>query len=588
MDKNKDSWFGFFDGIRSTFKEEGAKRRNNSALLLRDLGLFLLSFIFSRLHFVFGAYPFAIAFLAILRNGVWFSLFGAVAGAISLGKSGVIYAITAAIAVFLRIIVSGGNGERRLFSENLAFKICSAGVATSVGGIYQMLLDGFTQSSVLFALFGLSLSCGFAVVFSGIYLTDITVSDIIFSKAPVFSRKNFNTDKEKFDLILFKGSLLTFIFLIGYALNSYELLGISLGYIYSAFLTLFTAKRFGIVRAVTVGFISSLSISGIYSVSFALVGLGAGALFAFGIPYAIIGGGILLVGFSYYVGGLEGIVSTFPEYMCASLLAIPVLRSLQKENVEAERTAENDAAERMVNMAAMSYKNKETKFFESEALKIVKTLSKVVRDAGRDEGRVGYETYRDAVVCEVREYCLSCPSYESCVSESPAPCAENIDLIAEKLAKGERLFVDDINLFPKYCAHSSELFDRIVRSAQRLENSAQKNRRMEIRAKDYELLYKVLDENFRLCDSELLMNGQESREIEKLLLEFGIGGPSAKIFGDRRRHIVCAGVDSGGKISTSSELKRAIEEKLGVRLSEGEFYKKDKHILFEYDELEKY
>ena len=102
------------------------------------------------------------------------------------------------------------------------------------------------------------------------------------------------------------------------------------------------------------------------------------------------------------------------------------------------------------------------------------------------------------------------------------------------------------------------------------------------------VLYKVLDENFKLCENELLMNSQESQEIEKLLLEFGIGGPSVKIFGERRRHIVCAGVDAGGKISTSSELKSAIEDKLSIRLSEGEFYKKDKHILFEYDELEKY
>ncbi len=585
MDRNKENGINFFDEVKIAFRDGANKRKRNGILLFEDILIFSVAFLFARCHFGFGVYPFAIAFVAMLRSGVWIALSGAVIGALSLGESGIIYAIISLISAFLRVIVSGGSGTKRLFSESLALRVCSAGIGSLVGGIYQVLLGGFGAPSVLFGVMGISLSCGFTIVFSGIYLGKISMKKILFSKAPLLSRKNFDSDKEKFDLILYQCSLLVFIFLIGFSLANYEFLGISLAYIYSVLLTLFVAKRFGVTRATVVGFVSSLSVNGIYAVSFALVGLGAGALFTVGAPYAIIAGGILLLFFSYYVGSLNGIVSTFPEYMCGAILALPILRGFSKEKVEELERDEVDLSERMVNVAALSYKNKGAKLSENIAFKTIKSLSQVVKSAGANEGKVGYEEYRDAVVFAVREHCLSCPSYKECIEESPAPCAENIDLIAEKLTNGERVFIDDIDLFPTYCAHVKELFDKIMESASRLENQSQRNRRMDIRAKDFELVSKMLEENFSYYDEKTAVDLKIGKEVEKILLDFGIGSPSVKIFGERKKHIICAGIDIGGKISTSKELKAEIEKLLCFSLSDGEFYKKDKYILFEYDEI---
>jgi stage II sporulation protein E len=108
------------------------------------------------------------------------------------------------------------------------------------------------------------------------------------------------------------------------------------------------------------------------------------------------------------------------------------------------------------------------------------------------------------------------------------------------------------------------------------------------RSKDYELLARALDESFKAGDEMLSLNAKQREELEKLLTELGLGDASAKIFGTKKRHIITAGLDAGGKISTSKELRDAIEKKLSAKISAGDFYKKDDFILSEFDELEKF
>jgi hypothetical protein len=242
----------------------------------------------------------------------------------------------------------------------------------------------------------------------------------------------------------------------------------------------------------------------------------------------------------------------------------------------------------MVNIAALSYKNRGVREGVSFLGDSIKSLSAVLQRGGKNEGIVSYESYRDAVLCDVREHCLSCENFESCAELSPAPCAENVALIAEKLSQGERIFVEDINLFPKYCEYKEALYDKIIKGAISLESRAKKNCRMSARSRDYELIAKALDECAKNKDEELSLSQKQSEAISDLLLELGMGDGSAKVFGKRRRRVICAGLDAGGKISTSRELKAGIEERLSCRLSDGEFYKKDDYVLCEFWETARY
>jgi stage II sporulation protein E len=575
--------------MQKKVEREIEKRRENAFLLISDLLIFTLSMIFARCHFAFGAYPLAISFIAVLKSGVFIATAGALVGAISLGNTGFIYAVISLVTLFLRIIISGGTrGEKKLFFESLTLKTATALVSSLIGAMYRILLDGFSLESLLFALFALALSSGFTVLFSGIYIGDVQLFDVLLSKKTLLSRTAFKSDKEKLSHAMFTGSLLVFIYAVGISLKAYEFFGISLGYVYSAFITLFVAKRFGTARAVAVGFISSVSLNGVYAVSFAFAGLGAGIFFVFGTAYAIIGALALLLLYTYYVGGLTGVVSTLPEFVLASSIFLPFANRLSKEKEEIVGVKERDVSQRMVNVASLSHKNFGTRSAHLNALSSIKNISRVLSLGGKNEGNPVYSDYRDSVLISIREHCTACPDFESCAAQCPAPCAENIDLIAEKLTNKERLFCEDINLFPKYCAHKESLYEKVIFDAQSLESFKKKNRRLDMISKNYELIYRALDEDFIKNEEELSLNQTESERIEKILSNAGVSEPSCKIFGKRKRHIIYAGLDRGGKISTSRELISSIEDALGIKLSEGKFYKKDDYILSEFDEVEKY
>ena len=110
MDNKKSSGNGsIFGGIRDFTLRESERRRGERGALFYDIAVIATAFFFARRHFVFGAYPLASAFVAVLPSRVWCALLGSLVGALTLGRGGVIFAVNSLIIVFLRIILSGGG-----------------------------------------------------------------------------------------------------------------------------------------------------------------------------------------------------------------------------------------------------------------------------------------------------------------------------------------------------------------------------------------------------------------------------------------------------------------------------------------------
>ena len=580
MENKKTEGVGFFDSVRLMIKGELEKRRGDSTALLFDAVVLIISFLFARCHIVFGAYPLGVAFVGVLQRGVWISLIGCVAGALSLGKLGVIHAIISIIVVFLRVIISGGEkrGERELFSEPLVLRICAVAIGAFVGAAYEVLLGGFEFKYVLYGVMQVLLSAVFTVCFSGVLDCGISFSDFLSSRRNIF--KTVKGDREKFGLYLFQGTFLLFVFLVSLSLRNYNILGINPSYMFSAMITLIVARRFGAIRAMAVGFVSSLGISSVFSVSFALVGLGAGILFGAGIPYAVIGGGVLLSLWSAYAGGTVGFLSTFPEYVTGALLSFPILRKLIAEPQPAEKGDGGKDAKEMVATTAIAYRNSANSYISGLA-DALSDISEPLRNFGMGEGSVSYEEYRDIVIRCASEFCRSCHFYQNCVSENPAPCAENIDVIANKLYKKERLFADDISISPKYCHNASELFDGIMSAAGRFEAERFKEKKMESLADEYELLGKLIREVHSGNEKERCIDTQLSEKLTEAFGASGMNNGIIRVIGDRCKHVIGAGDDKDGKIITSPEVRRALEEAAGVRLGTPEYYRKGDIALFE-------
>ena len=520
---------------------------------------------------------------------MWLALVGAVIGSLSLGRSGVIYSVIVIIVVFLRVLISGGDkkGEgRAVFSESLILKIAAAVIGAFVGAIYEILLGSLSLKSILFSSSGILLSALFTFLFSGIFDSGISFSDFLFSKKKLFAKAK--NDKERFDLYIFQGSFAAFAFLISISLRSYSFFGISPAYIYSTMLTLIISRRFGVGRGIAIGFISSFGISGIYSVCFALVGLGAGLLFSHGLAYSLVAGGGLLLFWSAYSGGMLGVLTVLPEYVSGALLASPVLHKLEGvKTTGAPSEEKNSTAEDMVFASAAAYKNAGAAGF-STLCESFRELSSSLRTLGKGEGEATYREYRDVVIESMSSFCSECHYYDACKNENPAPCAEIADLIATKVYKNERVFSEDKTLIPDYCHNAAALIDKTMRDTGKFEEEKYKSRRMNNLAELYELTSKLLLEAVEGDERERRLDAAATDKLAEVFQNNGLYDATFKVYGGRIKHIIGACEDKDGSLVTSQKLHEEISSVLGMRFGKPEYYRKGDVALFECSSVPMY
>ncbi len=580
MENKKTERVGFFDGVRALIKSGVEKRQNDRGALLFDSVVLAVAFLFSRCHIIFGAYPLGIAFVAVLPSGVWLALVGAAVGSLTLGKAGVIHAIICVIVVFLRVIISGSRkgGEVSVFSEPLILKIASAAIGAFVGATYEILLGGFVFPLVIYGSFSVLLSAVFTFAFSGIFDTGISFSDVLFGKNRLSAKGG--ADGEKFTVYLFEATLLLYIFLISLSLKSYIIFGISAAYVFSALITLIGARRFGAIKGMTVGFVSSLGISSIFAVAFALLGFGSGILLTAPIAYAVIAGGALLSFWGAYAGGALGFLSVFPEYVFGAMLASPILKRIQNEKKEETPDAARYTASDMVAATSLAYKSTYQSSFVmlEEALG---ALSKSVRQLGEADGRISRDEYREITLECAGSFCRGCPGYNTCIEETPAPYLENVDLISTKVYSRERLFPDDSTIVPKYCHNSGGFFERLSEKVAEFEAERRRKRRVSVIAEEYELFSRLVGEVRSSVERERYQDTALCEKLSEILSSEGLSDFSVRVFGERRKHFILAGIDRDGSLVTSSALHRSIEEAAGVKLGSAEYYRKGDIALLE-------
>lgn len=583
---NKRSTEGFFGNIGAAFRGEIEKRRGDATALAFDILVFLVAFLFSRCHIVLGAYPLGLSFVAVLSRGVWLALIGSVIGSLTMGGTGIIRAITAIITVFLRVVISGG--EKRggtLFSEPLILRIASVSIGAFVGGAYEILLRGLTLRSVLYAVASVVLSASFTFAFAGIFDGKISFSEFLTARKNLFDKKQ--NKSSSLGIYLFETALLLFVFLISLSLKAYNIFGVSLAYVYSAFITLIVAKRFGAMRGMAAGFVSSFGISGLYSVAFALAGLVSGALFTAGITYALVLGALALSLWGIYAGGALGFLSVFPEYTAAALLCVPVLRKLPSVR-ESEEESENRAPYDMVSSVSLAYRvSRPRESVERLALALA-SASEPLSRACESESALCEEEYRDSVIECVGRFCPECRHYGDCIAETPAPYVEKIDLIARRLSGGERISTLDVGLIPRYCKRAGELFECITLSVGALTEGKYREREARSLAEAYSLFSRLLTEISEYNERETALNPTLTERLTEAVEELGLEGGALKVLGEKRRHIVIAAEDSDGKKISSDALRHTVEENIGARLGEPEFYKRGDVALLEVSEERAY
>lgn len=549
--------------------------------ILIKLVMFTLGVLFARCHVAFGARPLGLALVALLPFGVWTVGAGCAIGALTLGGEGVVYALSAALVAFIRVIISGGKEKEGLFCEGIGARMSASVIGGFVVAAYEVLLTGFSLTTVLFGLAMVLMPPATTFLLSGLFGSGIDLSALLVENKNVLSLKG-KRDGERYNVIMFSLSLLSLLFFVTLSLSELVIFGISAAHIFVSFITLIVAKRFGPYRALAVGFVSSLGVSGVYSVAFGLAGLGAGLVFNFGVIYALVLGGALLSAWSGYTAGLEGFLSTLPEYLIAATLAAPLCKGIAKEKSPEECVATVESAKDMVGSAALKYRNRRGASLNSLEASLT-SLSGLIENYSRSHLPLTHEEYRGLVVDIADAHCRTCPTLKLCMAEDIRPCLRSADAVAEKLRRGEKIIPADINTATEFCERAEEVAAAIIREAARAEHENFKKKDGDSTAEEYGLIAKLIGEARSRDEADHLTDDVACEPICEVMRNFGIDDGVARVFGTRKKHVILACEDEDGKRISSKELRLGIESVLGMKLGAPEFYRNGKMALMECD-----
>ncbi len=556
---------------------EGIKeRKENPGLLVFDFLAFVLGFLFSGQHFIFGAYPLALAFVAASPAGVFFSAAGGIVGSLLRSASGTVDAILIIIALFLRVIVSGGVKEKSaLFRESLILRISTAVIASFIGALYTVLYEGFNSSSILYGLASTLLCAGFCFVFSMLYDSDVRFSDVLLGTGGAVFKKR--EGKERYSFILFCSAFVISVILVSVRLNEYEIFGIGASFVFSSFLTLFFAKRFGAVKAMAIGFISSFATSVIYSPGFALLGLVSGLVFSLGESVSVFAGGAALGAWSAFSGGTVGFLSTMPEFALSAALFFPFSKALPGENKD-EGDKRREAFD-MVSAEALSHKGeaKDGKKLSSA----MEAISARLASLGKKEEEPSRKEIADRLVTSLRGICAVCPSFEICRAINPAPCVEIVENMSTIIYKDSAVSEKCCKILPSYCQNKAMLFDRLCEDFGNYFRREGSLKRLSDLSVEYELIAKMIKEAKDAearDETEDLALGESLRE---LLPTLGLSDAAAKVIGERKKRVIIAGNDKSGEIISSKALCEGVEALLGVKLAAPSYYRRGEIALLD-------
>ena len=531
---------------------------------LVDIVIFFIGAVLGRTHLAFGAYPFGIAFLCALPHHVFVGLAGAVAGALSRGRSGILFAMIAFIALFVRILISGAEKASEnggMFREPLTLRMSAGAIGGFVSAVYELLSRGIVTESVLFSLtmiFGVALS---TVAFGLVFSYPITLNGALFHTTGLFHFREDKTYRRKKNLCIF--SVLCYLVALCFGLSGIELFGVSLGGIFAFGVTLFVSRRFGAVCGAVVGFLCGVVIAPDFAVACALCGVTSGLLFSYG----TLAGEVCVVATSalwgVYTGGALGLLSLLPEGLIGTMLLHPLLIRISPE-VEKSEKENPSAEERAKELLEKNISTWVSERPDGESVPLSDALLNLSVLLHTEEDRSAFPSeaqYRALLEASVETRCKTCRFFEGCDKGKTGFFLSLPDLV-RKLMSHRPPEAEDIGI----CAdrEGRGAFAEALRIAvgRAEEDKYQNSRRTPVGD---------LVRTFGEMTKEVTSSGAQERyedtdlsgRLSEALREVGLMYAEAKVYGRNQRQIFISAMDTDGTKISSSEVHKEISKVLG-------------------------
>ncbi len=519
--------------------------------LLMELLTLLVAFLFSSVRFFFGTYPFALAFCASCKRRFPFSAVGMALGSLVFLSEPLPYLIALLALIGLRLVGSlwlGDDGERKI-------SLGRRPAPSFLSSLFCEKVSVRVGISTLCA-FGLSV---WRVVFSGYSYYDIFVLVFHTVLSAIVTYALCTLFEDSADKRLFGYAIVLFIFV--YMIRGREVLGLDISLIISYSGALYASRYISGARGASLGALLGLCHGVAFAPALALCGIVSSLLWDFSYYLAIISSLVMSIGYGIFASGYNALVDLTPELLLASLIMYPLTRfelfpSLG--TLKREKSCDGiifDARSEQISSSLSALAHS----FEGIS-GMISDLSKRVKEPDR-----GFWESTCLEVCE--NHCYSCPKRSICWERDVITTNDNIARLSE-MAYCERVISADFadERFLHRCPNISAVIDEINVLKRELESSKKQHDRLDVSAKDYELISRLIG---GLCDAgDFEPNLTLSDKAERVLRREGVRFERAYAFGERSVRIIAVNIDTEATKCSPSEIREALESEIGISLCE--------------------
>lgn len=545
------------------FYRRGAHR---GVELLHDALVFGIALLFARTHFLFGMYPFAIAYLAARRSRVLPAALGAIAGALTGGETGAVFAVAYLFLLLLRLLFSYPAPGRVilpttkvLFSERGLLRTLAAALTGAALGGYELAVSRADRYALAFAAVAVLAPSILTLLLVGIYDTPLTAADFLGREEGPRGRSYGAVRPAAAEL-----SILTLLLSVAFALRPLSFFGLSPSSLFAAGATLFTARRFGAARAGVLGLFLGLLGEATLAPAFAILGLLGGLLFPFGTVYGCLGGLLGAIAFAGYAEGVSGFLAVTPEGAVAVLFLFPTLRRLETEPDPAaaelsRRTVKEATVRALTPPASTDHLGRLSHAFSE--------LSSLFFRLSDEERRPAAAEY--LVECQkvCARYCATCSNRVRCWEQGERIAERAVYGLASTLRERGRIEAADLPAdLRSGCRRIEEILDEIRDECAAMALSHHRADHNDLLSHDYAMLAKILSEAARRDREEA---GQDSAAERALCEALGkeAAGLSVTVLGTRRRRLSVGSRERERIGRLAPVLRERAEAALGCALS---------------------
>ncbi len=558
-------------------KRSADEKRRLVISVLRGFAFFVFSALLGTREMLFESYPLGFALLSASGGDAPFVLLGLLLSAIEGGNINAPIIVGACMLLLVRTLASIFlEGKHRvskpekdgffsalayIYSENVHLRVMSGAIGVFLVGVWRIIAGGFRFYDLFAAMLYLILTPIATLLFSPYFVTRAKKE----SEGKAFA---ITPSEERF----YSLSCLILLCALVFALEGYNLLGVSVPLFVGAIITLYACRR-GVLYGTVAGLILGASVAPIYAPMLAFSAVAYCSIYKLSIFGGAMAACIAGLVWGIYLDGASALASVLPSLLCSTMTfcAAQKLSLFDDINDFLKRAEKKDADEPFEALLTEQKIN-----LRDERLRSISdsfsSLSEIFYNLSSKLKRPSMLDLRSICEGSFERKCEGCERHAECFGAEYAQALDAMKKITLQLHTHGLADVKKLpENFKKKCPFHAELVGEINRACSIATKKAFQNEKTEIFALDYDAISVILNDAIAENEEEFKIDTKMSKKIAAAISEAGYGEHSVMVFGKRKLKILARGLDLSEQSADVQTLVDKLEDVCGVTLAEPTF-----------------